>query len=174
MKNNTNILIGIFAGLIVLALVFARFGFHVKGPANQTNFEKEFGTVLQDYDGHDIHLYDYRRKVLVAYTWASWCTYCGKELENLGTLKQKYGENIQIIAVNRAEPRVTAKSFTDGLQNVANIVFLLDPSDRFFKSIDGYAMPETVFINGKGEIIFHQRGPLQLEEVSKKMEELLK
>ena len=172
--RNTSILIGILAGLILVALVFSKFLFHVRGPANQTNFEKEFGMVLQDYDGHDIHLYDFRRKMLVAYTWATWCTYCGKELENLGTLKQKYGDGVQIIAVNRAEPRATAKSFTDGLSGVQNIMFLLDPTDSFFKSIDGYAMPETVFISGKGDITFHQRGPLKIEEVSQRMEELLK
>ena len=172
--RNTTILISVFVGLIFVALISSKFLFHVKGPANQTNFEKEFGMVLQDYDGQNVHLYDYRRKVLVAYTWATWCTYCGKELENLGTLKQKYGDEVQILAVNRAEPRATAKAFTDGISGVKNIIFLLDPLDSFFKSIDGYAMPETVFINGKGDIVYHQRGPLQLEEVSRRMEELLK
>ena len=174
MTRNNTILLWIFATFVILALVSSRYLLKVQGPKDQTNFEKEFGMVFTDYDGHAVHLYDFRRKVIVAYAWASWCTYCAQELQNLGTLKQKYGNDIQVLAVNRAEPRPIAKEYTDKLTGVSDIKFLLDPSDSFFKSIDGYAMPETAFINSKGAIVYRQRGPLQMDDAAKKVEEALK
>ena len=140
---------------------------------SENSFAKEYGLVLQNYDGKDVRLSAYRGKIMVAYVWASWCPYCAKELENLGTLKAMYGDRIEVVAINRAEPRSVAKSYTDQLTNAQGVEFLLDPQDSFFKTDGGYAMPETVFINEHGEVTHHQRGPMNLEEVSAKLKLLL-
>jgi thiol-disulfide isomerase/thioredoxin len=137
-------------------------------------FGKEYGLTLFDYSGKAVHLFDYRRKVLIAYAWASWCPYCGAELQNLAELKKTYGESIAIVAINRSEPLAVAKAFTDHLQNTDGLVFLTDPSDAFFKEIGGYAMPETVFIDVGGAVTFHQRGPIQISGVDEKIKELLR
>ena len=140
-------------------------------PHGTDTFNKSYGLVLKDYDGKDVHLYEFRRKVLIAYAWATWCPYCSAELQNLSEMKKKYGDDVQIVAINRAETVVVAKPFTDKL-GISNILFLIDPEDAFFKSISGYAMPETVFINERGEIVFHQRGPLNLPELEQRIHEL--
>jgi len=147
-----------------------RIGASAKPPEK---FTKEFQLVLEDYSGKQVHLGDYRRKILIAYAWASWCPYCGAEIENLAKMKQTYGNDIQIIAINRAEPRSTAKAFTDKLQNTSGVVFLLDPTDSFFKDIDGYAMPETVFINNSGVVVYHHRGPLEMDQLETQVKQLL-
>ena len=160
--------------LFLIVAVFAtRAFFKVTTVATDTTFSKEYALTLSDYNGVAVHLYDYRRKVLVAYAWASWCPYCALELQNLSVLKKTYGENIQIVAINRGESLQVARTYTNAISNVDGIVFLLDPMDAFFKEIGGYAMPETVFIDGGGDIIFHQRGPIHIEEVRAKIEELL-
>lgn len=136
-------------------------------------FTKEYGLTLTTYDGKAVRLADFRTQTIVAYAWASWCPYCGAEIENLAKLKKTYGDKIQIIAVNRAEPVLVAKAYTDQLSSVSGVVFLTDPKDTFFKMIDGYAMPETVFIKPGGDIEFHQRGPMQFNEVSKELQQLI-
>lgn len=160
--------------LIVVAVFFSDFFFRVHSKAKDTTFGKEYGLTLIDYAGNSVHLFDYRRKVLIAYAWASWCPYCGAELQNLAQLKKTYGDNIAIVAINRSEPLPVAKNFTDHLQNTDGLIFLIDPSDSFFKEIGGYAMPETVFIDAGGAISYHQRGPIQLADVDAKIKELLK
>jgi thiol-disulfide isomerase/thioredoxin len=161
--------------LLLFAILFSRFFFHVQvNKAKDTSFGKEYGLTLTDYSGKSVHLFDYRRKVLIAYAWASWCPYCGAELQDLAHLKNTYGDSLAIVAINRGEPLPVAKAFTDHLQNTGGLVFLIDPSDSFFKEIGGYAMPEMVFIDAGGAISYHQRGPIQIADVDAKIKELLK
>jgi hypothetical protein len=81
-------------------------------------------------------------------------------LTQLGALKAQYGDKVQILAVNRGESKTDAKAFTDALNLPPGIVFLLDNNDQLFKQLNGYAMPETVFVNSRGEQVVHQHGPL--------------
>lgn len=137
------------------------------------SFKNQYDLVLKKYDGTDVELSTFKRKLLLVHVWASWCPYCGEELQNLARLQDIYGDDIQIIAVNRAESLAEAKAFTDPLQIPDSIALLLDPEDAFFKDIGGYAMPETIFINEKGEVLFHQRGPMKLPEVSERVKLML-
>jgi len=52
------------------------------------------------------------------------------------------------------------------------LIFLLDPKDTFYKSIGGFAMPETLFVNSDGTINFHKRGPMRAEEIRQRVSEL--
>lgn len=165
----------IVAAILLLAttFLFSKFFFRIPVQASDQSFNNEFGLVLQDYSQQEIPLYSFRRKILVAYAWASWCTYCADELKNLAQLKKTYGDKIEILAVNRAEPFVTAKEFTEKLNVGKDITLLLDSKDAFFKSIGGYAMPETVFIDQSGDIVYHQRGPLDMRALEERMKELV-
>jgi len=165
--------------LITGALILATFGFSYfffKSPLpsqDQSTFSSAFSLVVNDYSAEEVHLYDYRRHPLVAYTWASWCTYCADELKNLSALKKKYGEEVTVIAINRGEDRATAKAYSDPLQLSDQIKLFLDKDDKFFKSIGGYAMPETIFVDPAGNIVFHQRGPMKIGEVEAQIQSLL-
>lgn len=164
-------------GLIVVLLVAVVGSFwHVflrdRPAAEEETFAQEYSLAFADYDGAEVLLSSFRREVLVAYTWASWCTYCAAELENLASLKRSYGDDVQIVAINRAESALVARDYTQKLA-VDGLVLLIDTTDSFFKEIGGYAMPETVFIDSRGTVIFHQRGPMRIEEVRRKIEELL-
>ena len=160
--------------LIALTLIGGYLFFRAPAPERgQQDFGTQFGMVLKDYDGKEVHLYEFRRQVLIAYVWASWCTYCGDEMKRLATLKKEYGDKVQIVAVNRAEPINDAKGFTDKLDVAKDMTLLLDPNDTFFKSIGGYAMPETVFIDPSGVVVYHQRGPLDLTTLQARIKELV-
>jgi thiol-disulfide isomerase/thioredoxin len=136
-------------------------------------FRKEYGLTLLDYQGHEVRLSEFKNKIVVAYAWASWCPYCGAEIEHLAQLREKYGANIQILGVNRGESLAVAQDFTSHLHSVDGVLFLLDPDDAFFKMIGGYAMPETVFVRSNGEILYHQRGPMRYEEAEAQLQAIL-
>lgn len=167
---------GISIAVILLLASGTAYYFFLGSDADEKEketFKEEYALVLKDYAGTEVKLSDYRRKALIAYAWASWCPYCGAEIENLAVLKQKYGAEIEILAINRAEPLQTAKPYTDALRETSGIIFLLDPADAFFKQIGGYAMPETVFIDEKGGVTFHQRGPIDIAAVEANIQRLL-
>jgi len=90
----------------------------------------------------------------------------------LSELKMRHGDAITVLAVNRAEPLVDAKGFTDAL-GIPGLVYLIDKDDALYKDIGGYAMPETVFITDRGEVFYHQRGPIKIPELEAKLAELL-
>ena len=66
-----------------------------------------------------------------------------------------------------------AKSYTDELGISEDMLFLLDRSDSFYKSIGGFSMPETIFVNGDGEIVVHKRGPMELDEMREHVNKIL-
>ncbi len=171
-RKNFFITLFILATIVLVGWLFYYF-FSSEPPADESTFREEYALVLKDYAGNDVKLSDFRREILIVYAWASWCPYCGKELEYLAELKGRYGDELSIVAVNRAEPLVEAKDFTDKLQGMEKLVLLLDSSDILYKEIDGFAMPETIFINSSGDIIYHQRGPIKPEEVDAKVAELM-
>ncbi|MBM3272136.1 TlpA family protein disulfide reductase [Candidatus Kaiserbacteria bacterium] len=142
--------------------------------SEKTGFSDEYSLVLKDLDGADVRLSTFKNDVLVAYVWASWCPYCADEIRHLAQLAETNEGRIRVVAINRGEPAAVAKSYLAQLDGVQGLVFLLDPEDAFFKQIGGYAMPETVFIRDRGEIVFHQRGPMKLDEVKTHLDELLK
>lgn len=163
---------GVLAMVALGAILHFYFGFW-RTPQGEATFKEEYGITLTDYSGNEVRLSEFKRQVLLVYLWASWCPYCDEELENLAQIKDSYGEDLYIVAVNRAEPFAEARAFTDALKGSDKLIFLLDKDDALYKQVGGYAMPETLFINKWGDIVFHQRGPMGIEEVKQKIVELI-
>ena len=164
------------AGGLIFFVILAAMGemawrAHVPATPKLTD---EYGKVFIDYSGKEVRLSQVRAAHVIVFMWASWCPYCTQEIQNLSELKKHYGNTLDVIAVNRGESRVDAKAFTDKLNVDPSLQFLLDPTDALFKSVGGYAMPETLFIDSGGQIVFHQRGPFQNSELIAKMAELSK
>lgn len=134
--------------------------------------EKVPNFALQDYDGKTVRLADFVGKPLVINSWAAWCPFCRKELVDFAAVQKEFGDKVIIIAVDRAETLDIAKKYTDELGVTGDMVFLLDPSDGFYQSIGGFSMPETVFVNPNGDIVFHKRGPMDIAEMRERMQGL--
>ncbi|MBI2889061.1 MAG: TlpA family protein disulfide reductase [Candidatus Liptonbacteria bacterium] len=126
-----------------------------------------------DYEGSFVSLADFSGKALVVNSWAVWCPFCKKELEDFARLQETFGERVAVVAVDRAEPLAKSKEFTDSISVTGRMTFLIDPSDSFYKAIGGFSMPETLFIDRDGRIAFHKRGPLTFEDMQRQVEALL-
>lgn len=128
---------------------------------------------LVDYQGRAVELEQFKGKPLVINSWASWCPYCRTELPRFVKLQTEFKDNLIIIAVDRAEPASLAKKYTDNLKISDKLIFLVDPNDDFYRRIGGTVMPETIFVNKAGEIVYHHRGEMQEEEMRQKIQEIL-
>jgi len=152
--------------VIIAGIVF--FGFNSgdnKSLTSKSDFDKFAHITLADYNGNTASLEELRGKPLVINSWAVWCPFCRKELADFAELQKEFGDRLVVIAVDRQEPLAKAKGFTDELGITNDMLFLLDSSDSFYKSIGGFSMPETIFVNGAGEIVVHKRGPMELDEM---------
>ena len=128
---------------------------------------------LKNYGGKEITHADILGKPVLIHVWASWCPFCREELEHLSEIKKEFGEAISIVAINRAEPLDIAAYASERKRVATGTVFLLDPDDTYYRAIGGFAMPETIFADRDGNIIFHKRGPQSREELRRLMEDLL-
>lgn len=126
---------------------------------------------LEDYDGKKVSLSNFVGRPVVVNSWAVWCPFCVEELDDFAKVQREFDSQVTIIAIDRAESRQTTKEFTDELGITDDLIFLLDPSDSFYQSIGGFSMPETIFINSAGEIVFHKRGPMEENEIRQKIKE---
>ncbi len=161
------------AGVLVVVLIVALIiKAHTPRPGTVA-FTHEYKVSLFDYSGHEVRFDSFTQKALVVFFWASWCPYCKAELTHLGELKAQYGDKIQILAVNRGESLSDAKTFSDSLLLPPGVLLLLDPNDGLFKQLQGYAVPETIFVNSRGEQVVHQRGPMKPEEADQAIQKIL-
>ena len=109
--------------------------------------------------GNSVSLTNYIGTIMVAHSWASWCPQCKDQLIELSELTETINEvPVTILAINRAEPASTARLYLRSLEVNEKVQLVLDADDRFYKSIAGYTMPETIIYDQDGTIARHIRG----------------
>jgi thiol-disulfide isomerase/thioredoxin len=133
--------------------------------------ESEEGVTYTDLDGNPVSLVAYKGKPLIINSWASWIPFSKDELKLLSLL-QESDDAVTVIAINRMENVATIKAYLDFIGKPEGIVFLSDATDTFYKAIQGYAMPETVFYDRDGLIVRHVRGVLTESELNTVVESM--
>ena len=126
---------------------------------------------LSDYEGNAVRLEDFKGTPLVINSWAAWCPFCREELRDFAAIQQELGDKIVIIAINRRESLDVARRYSDELGVDGNLFMLLDPDDSFYHSINGFSMPETIFVDESGFIKAHKRGPMNKEEIRRRIQD---
>ena len=128
---------------------------------------------FQDYEGREVKLSDFRGKPAIINAWAAWCPFCVDELPDFAKVQEEFKDKLVVMAIDRAESLETAKQFSDKVGVTGRLILLLDPTDSFYQSIGGFSMPETIFVDKDGFIRDHKRGPMKLEEIRRRAQDLL-
>jgi len=132
-----------------------------------------FDLNFTDYDGQQVNFADFTGQPLVINSWAAWCTFCKQELIDFADLQDEFGEQITIIAINRQEPLPVVKEFSSKIDVTGRIILLLDSTDSFYRAIDGFSMPETVFVDTQGNQVYHKRGVMDKDEIRERINSLI-
>ncbi len=109
-------------------------------------------------------LSEFKAPVTVVNVWASWCPFCVEELPDLARIADEFTD-VPVVAINRGESSADAQAFLETLSLSDTMHVLFDPEDSFYRFIEGFGMPETVFVGEEGTILFHKRGVMSLEEM---------
>ena len=141
--------------------------------STEEKFDKVPQFTLSDYDGNQVSVNDFPGKILVINSWAAWCPFCVEELPAFRDLQELFPDEVVVIAIDRQESLSTAKNYTDNAGISDAYIFLLDPKDSFYRSIGGFSMPETLFVDSEGNVRIHKRGPMKLKEMVEKVENIL-
>ena len=108
-------------------------------------------------DGKPVTLEQQRGKVVVVTFWASWCTYCLKELPVLDSLQRHAGELLQVIAVNVKDSPEDYRVMMRQMKQYS----ILQSRNSAGEIADGYgvtAYPNLWIIDRQGRIAAHHRG----------------
>jgi thiol-disulfide isomerase/thioredoxin len=131
-------------------------------------------TPYTDLEGNPFTFDAFKGQVRVVNSWASWCPFCTEELVEFEILAEEFSQqNVAVIAINRKEPKERAKNFLSTLGEFNDIHFAIDLTDAYYQSIGGFSMPETVFYDSEGNIVFHKRGFMDIEEMRLHTQEAL-
>ncbi len=164
MSKNHKIVIGVLVALLLVGAVatYLIIRSEKKEVLDETValFSNEFGTLpYTDLNGNEVFLDQYLGKILVVATWASWSPFSQADLQTLSELSSEYSsEEVIFLAINRKETVEQAARYMNSIPKVDGVVLVLDPTDRYYGAVGGYAMPEAVIYNQRGEIVNHLRG----------------
>jgi thiol-disulfide isomerase/thioredoxin len=135
-------------------------------PAARALLPAEDQTQFTDLSGQPAPLDASFGKVMVVFSWASWCPQCGADMQLLESVAAKYDkEKVEFIALNRAEDRFSAERYLNTLPSFSNLSIRIDSEDHFFTEVEGYAMPELIVYGTEGNVLLHERGQVRTESV---------
>lgn len=133
----------------------------------------KIGSPVPDFELSDItrkkyKIQDLNGKPVVINFWATWCPPCKSELPLFQDLKAIHSDDLEILAVNIQESKVTVASFID--KNKYNFPVLLDENGMVTDEFGVFAYPATFFIDKEGIIRSHYVGQLNKELLQKNLE----
>lgn len=182
MKSDKKTAVITLFGLVCILLIVGYITYQYRSPSGfyarehsdiravQQNKESPYRDLL----GNAVTLQSFEGKPLVVNVWASWSPFSNNELNLLSKLSSEYGDKITMLAINRMEDSSRVQAYLESIGIPPGIVFLIDTTDNFYKTVGGFAMPETIFYDSFGNIKTHKRGVLTEEEVRAEIEYLIK
>jgi thiol-disulfide isomerase/thioredoxin len=129
---------------------------------------------LADLSGRSITAEQLSGRVVMVEFWATWCPPCRSTLQWLGELKQKYGENLAVLALAVESPEAEIRSIAASLSPDLRVAITDVPTARAFGDIT--AVP-TMFLfdrSGRTAYVFYGAPPDLHEQISKILDALTK
>jgi cytochrome c biogenesis protein CcmG/thiol:disulfide interchange protein DsbE len=125
----------------------------------------------QTLDGQEIHLSDFKGKIVVLIFWKTWCNTCKIELLKVKVLRKIYQKEIILLAINIAEPPDKVRSFKKAY--LLDFQVLLDPQAKISSAYGIHVWPTTILINQQGQVHWTGTG-LEMELLKQEIEVLLR
>lgn len=155
--------------LLVFILIVGMFGFFgysmvTKGKHTDVG-DKAYQLELPNLDGSTTKLADFKGKVVILNYFASWCAPCKEELPELEAFQKDYGDQYNLLMINRGETMDKIKKVTEN--NKAGMNYLFDYNAKVSKMYNVTGQPETFVIDKQGVIREHYNGVITEMELYK-------
>ena len=131
---------------------------------------------LKDINGKLVNVGDYSKngKIIIVSFWATWCTPCKKELNNINDLyeewKSKYDIIVVAVTIDNARNVMKVKPYVDGQAWPFDI--LLDVNSDLMRAMNVINPPHTFLIDKTGNVVYSHTGYLEGDEFT--LEEKIK
>jgi len=127
---------------------------------------------LTGFDGRTVTLSELRGQVVIINFWASWCPPCREEAAYLEQTWRKYKDRgVVFIGVDYVDTNKEALAYIQEF----DITYINGPDlgTRISQDYNIKGVPETYYVDKKGQLRGVQIGPLKAPELDQKIEELL-
>ncbi len=117
-------------------------------------------------NGNVKSLSSYRGSLVLFISWATWCTECRQELDNLKAKSQKETLPYQIVLVNMTSEEMTKQDVNKFIRdNDVAFPVLLDPKGHFESAYRVRVIPTSFLIDEYGNVLHTFYGPINQKEV---------
>ncbi len=127
---------------------------------------------LQDLNGKQVSLSDFKGKVVLLDFWATWCGPCRRAIPHLEALHRKYkDEGLVVIGINHERDHDKVKAFA---RDHISYITLLDANEQFTEyGIKG--IPTLYYIDREGKVRYRDvgYGTGKEKEIERKVKQLL-
>lgn len=104
--------------------------------------------------------------------WASWCVSCRQEAKELEEFWQKYrDQGVYVVGIAIQDTQEAAKKFADYYGKT--YILGLDTDGKASIDYGVTGVPETFMINGKGQIVHKEVGPVSVEILEEHLKKML-
>ena len=175
MRHKILIFVGVLIFIVLIVSLY--FWLHKKN-TKKVNLKKDVVVAkefnLPDATGNIVSLSEVDAKIKIINFWASWSPYSKDELLVFSRIKKEHNGDVEVLALNRDTNSADGKNFLKKLDLPEGIIFVYDKNDKYYKKMDGYAMPETIIVNDKDEVLFHKHGPMTYNDINNEIDSILK
>jgi peroxiredoxin len=126
--------------------------------------------VLKDMDGKSKNVAEYSQsgKITIISFWATWCSPCKKELNNMHELydewKEKYDLKIVAVCTDNTRNTQKVKPYVDGQGWEFDII--MDVNQDLQRAMNIVQIPHTFLLDQNGKIIYQHSGYVEGDEFS--------
>ncbi len=104
-------------------------------------------------DGSEVHLSDYRGKVILLNLWATWCAPCVEEMPALNRLQQQFGgEDFDVVTISFDRSFEPIGEFFDR-EGIDALPILRDASFSSLNLVGALGLPLSILYDGHGREI---------------------
>jgi len=108
--------------------------------------------LLQDLNGADVNISDFRGKIVFLNFWATWCPTCVVEMPTMEKLHRKLKDkDFVLLSTSLQDPAAEVKRFFK--QNKLTFTALLDSTGKTVPGFGIRAIPTTLILDKTGRII---------------------
>jgi cytochrome c biogenesis protein CcmG/thiol:disulfide interchange protein DsbE len=169
------VLIGL--GLIILGLVAAWVVINRNLPAENSvvpsvvNFPAPELT-LNDLNGREIKISDFREQIVLINNWATWCPPCKAEMPTLLKYFNSHsGQGFVLIAIDAGDPSEDVAKFVEDYHLPFTV--LLDPDNQALIAFQNDSLPSSYVIDHLGNVVLAWTGPINQAMLEKYVSPLL-
>lgn len=128
----------------------------------RVNLIRDYDFTLEDLDGNNVSLSDFKGKKIFINFWATWCPPCKAEMPDMEKLYQETKDSdLVILAVNIGDDKKTVQEFTT--KNEYNFKVLLDLDAKVGRLYQASSIPTSYFVDTEGYLNNGIVGPMSLD-----------